>query len=117
MPALCPPWHALQAMLKPDVAPWRDEPQFCLKPDKVVPTRARIEGELHRRWENVLLYLVTGDASTSNKPLDTVIVFMQQVRPALTNSYCAVAAYGHLPRFWKSIDSVLLRSATYHGAD
>ena len=68
--------------MTPDVAPWKDDPDFAMKPDKQVPSRARIEAEMHRKWESVLYFLVGShnEDGTAHEPLQSVVLFMEQAR-------------------------------------
>ncbi|KAG5176605.1 transcription factor Tfb2-domain-containing protein [Tribonema minus] len=79
MIALNPPFrkNLLQALLTPDVAPWKDDPRFALRPDKLTPSRAKIEGEMRRKWEAVLHFLVASDGAGAG-PTPSVRAFMQQ---------------------------------------
>ncbi len=68
------------SIVHPEIVPWRDDPKFSLKPDKTCPTRERIEGEMHRKWESVLHFLVGSDPDETKVPYppESVISFMQQ---------------------------------------
>ncbi len=73
--------HSLrQCIVQPEIVPWRDDPKFSLKPDKTCPTRERIEGEMHRKWESVLHFLVGSDPNETKVPYppESVILFMKR---------------------------------------
>ncbi len=69
-----------QSIMHPEIVPWRDDPKFALKPDKTCPTRERIEGEMHRKWESVLHFLVGSDPDETKVPYppESVILFMKR---------------------------------------
>ncbi len=69
-----------RSIVHPDIVPWKDDPKFTLKPDKTCPTRERIEGEMHRKWQSVLHFLVGSDPDVTKVPYppESVILFMQR---------------------------------------
>jgi hypothetical protein len=71
--------------MTPDVAPWRDDVRYAMKPDKQVPTRAKIEGDMRRKWDSVLYFLVDADSTRTGvqEPIQSVVTFMEQVNKSL----------------------------------
>jgi hypothetical protein len=67
--------------MTPDVAPWRDDIRYAMKPDKQVPTRTKIEGDMRRKWDSVLYFLVDADSGRTGvqEPIQSVVTFMEQV--------------------------------------
>ncbi len=65
-----------------NVAPWRDDPRYVMKPDKQTPSRSKIENDMRRKWEGVLYFLVGSDAAEAGvaEPLESVVHFMEQVQ-------------------------------------
>ncbi|CAM9544564.1 unnamed protein product [Phaeothamnion confervicola] len=79
---LNPPFreHLRAALCSRDSTPWRG--RFPLKADKYPPDAARIEAEMHRKWQGVLHYLVGSDPEETGvpDPPQTVIDFMEKAQ-------------------------------------
>lgn len=69
-----------RGLVEPDVTPWRDDPRYTMKSDKQPPSIARIEADMHKKWEGVLYFLTGSDMSQEGipDPVESVVLFMER---------------------------------------